>query len=67
MLDVVNEESVEEVCVGGLERRQVEVLVNVCRAAIDDAHSTHTLGADALHDVRNEARKVLRDALARSE
>jgi hypothetical protein len=59
LLEVVDEESVEEICVGGLNGGEVEVLVNGSTPTIDNAQSTLTLSIHLFNNVGNEAGKIL--------
>jgi hypothetical protein len=67
LLDVVDEETVEQVGVGGLETRKVEVLVDTCASTVDHSHGTHDLGIRSLHDVGDQAGEVLLDSFFWSE
>jgi hypothetical protein len=67
LLGIVDEQAVEQVDVLCLEVRQVQVLVDVCLARADHLQGALALTIGVLHDMGDEARQVLGDALLGSE
>ena len=63
LLGVVDEQAVEEVDVLALERRQVQVPVDVGLAGADHGEGALALRPDVLHDMGDEASQVLGDTL----
>ena len=64
---IVDEKPVEEVDVLALERRQVQILVDVGLAGADHLEGALALRPRVFHDVRDQARQVLGDALLGGE
>lgn len=64
---VINEDAVKEVDVLVLEVRQIQVLVDIGRTAVDHLHGPSALRFEALHDVGNETGEVLGHSLFGSE
>ena len=67
LLGIVDEQAVEEVDVLALERRQVQILVDVGLAGADHLEGALALRPRVFHDVRDQARQVLGDALLGGE
>lgn len=63
LLRIVDEQAVKEVGVLVLERRQIEIAVNVGLASPDHLERTLALLARVLHDVWDKTGEVLGDAL----
>jgi hypothetical protein len=67
LTDIVDEETVEDIQIVGLQGREVEVLVDIGGSAVDHAQGSLALGVHGLLGVGDEAGEVLGDTVIGSE